>query len=308
MLDFLNIILTPEFGFSVLRITTPVLLAALGALISNKAGVMNISLEGTMLTSALTGVIVSAFTKSATIGLFAAVAVGVLMAAILAYFSLELKSDIVLTGIALNLFASGGTVFLLYLVANDKGISVSLPSKVLPNINIPIIENIPVIGEIFSGHNILTYVAFILVAVVFIFLYKTTLGLRIRAVGENPSAVGSVGIGVKNVQYIALLISGFLAGLGGAYMSMGYVSWFSRDMTAGRGFIALAAEAMGNGTPIGTMVSSLLFGFADALSNSIHGFNIPSEFVQMVPYLATIVGLVVYSIRKKSKTKKIVNE
>lgn len=308
MLDFLNIILTPEFGFSVLRITTPVLLAALGALISNKAGVMNISLEGTMLTSALTGVIVSAFTKSATIGLFAAVAVGVLMAAILAYFSLELKSDIVLTGIALNLFASGGTVFLLYLVANDKGISVSLPSKVLPNINIPIIENIPVIGEIFSGHNILTYVAFILVAVVFIFLYKTTLGLRIRAVGENPSAVGSVGIGVKKVQYIALLISGFLAGLGGAYMSMGYVSWFSRDMTAGRGFIALAAEAMGNGTPIGTMVSSLLFGFADALSNSIHGFNIPSEFVQMVPYLATIVGLVVYSIRKKSKTKKIVSE
>ena len=106
MLDFFNIILTPEFGFSVLRITTPVLLAALGALISNKAGVMNISLEGTMLTSALTGVIVSAFTKSATIGLFAAVAVGVLMAAILAYFSLELKSDIVLTGIALNLFAS----------------------------------------------------------------------------------------------------------------------------------------------------------------------------------------------------------
>jgi ABC-type uncharacterized transport system permease subunit len=298
-------IFSVAFGYAVLRVTTPILFAALAALISDRAGVINISLEGTMLTAALTGVVVSAFTGNAFIGLIAAILAGVFIAFILAYFSLNLKSDIILTGIALNLLASGGTVFLLYLFAHDKGVSVSLKSQVMPNVVLPLINRIPIIGPIFSGHNVLTYIVLIAVIVVYYFLYKTPLGLKIRAVGENPNAVDSVGINVKRIQYIALMISGLFAALGGAYMSMGYVSWFSRDMTSGRGFIALAAEAMGRGTPLGTLLASLVFGFADALSNSLQALRIPAEFVQMLPYIATILGLTIYSIQQTAKLKNV---
>jgi len=301
MHNLLNIIFSTNFGYAVLRVTTPILFAALAALVSDKAGVINISLEGTMLTAALTGVIFSAYLGSAWTGLLFAIIAGILISSILAYFSLYLKTDIILGGIALNLMASGGTIFVLYLVAHDKGISASLASKVLPQIELPLISKIPVIGAIFSNHNVMTYFSLIAVVVVYYFLYRTPLGLRIRAVGENPDAADSVGISVRQVQFISLMISGILAGFGGAYMSMGYVSWFSRDMTAGRGFIALAAEAMGMATPIGTFLASLLFGFADALSNSLQSLRIPGEFVQMIPYVTTIIGLAIYASRSTQR-------
>ena len=288
-----------------LRVSTPILFAALGALISDKAGVINIALEGIMLMSALTGVIFSAITGSAFFGLLMAVIVGGLVGLSLGYFSLNLKTNVILAAVAINLIAIGGTVFILYLVAGDKGISSSLASKVLPKIDIPLLKSIPGIGPIFSGHNVLTYLAFLSVLFIWFFLYKTPLGLRIRAVGENEHAADSVGISVIKTRYIALTISGILAGFGGAYMSMGYVSWFSRDMTAGRGFIALAAEAMGGATPIGCMLTSLLFGFFDALSNSLQLLKIPYEFVSMLPYAATVVGLVIYTIRKTEKIRRI---
>lgn len=262
-----DIISSTSFWYAVLRVSTPILFAALAAIVSNKAGVVNIAIEGTMLISSLTGVLFSAWTQSVFIGVSAAVAAGVLTALILAYFSLNLKTDITLTGIALNLFASGGTIFLLYLVTGDKGMSGSLKSLVVPSWDIPVIKNIPVIGEIISGHNLLTYLAFVSVIVVSVLLYRFPIGLRIRAVGEDEGAVASVGLNVTRIQYIALMLSGVLSGLGGAFMSMGYVSWFSKDMIAGRGFIALAAEAMGRGTPVGTMTAAMVFGFADALSN-----------------------------------------
>lgn len=305
MNNIIGIIFSASFGYAVLRVMTPILFAALGAVISDRAGVTNISLEGTMLTAALVGVIISALTHSAWVGLLAAVIAGVIMSLLLAYFSLNLKADIILTGIALNLLAGGGTIFVLFLVAHDKGISSSLKSEVLPNIAIPLIDKIPVLGQILSGHNVLTYVSILMVFVVYLLLYKTPLGLRIRAVGENADAADSVGVGVKRIRYIALMISGALAGFGGAYMSMGYVSWFSTNMTTGRGFIALAAEAMGRGTPIGTFLSSLLFGFAGALSNNMQSLRIPAEFVQMIPYIATIIGLIIYSSRQAAKLKKI---
>ncbi|WP_142414006.1 ABC transporter permease [Hathewaya massiliensis] len=308
MKEFFNIVFSVGFGYSILRVTTPILFAALGALISDKAGVINIALEGIMLISALTGVVFSALTGSAWMGLLAAIVIGALIGIVLAYFSLNLRTDIILAGIALNLMAGGGTIFFLYLVAKDKGISTSLKSGVLPKLTIPLINKIPVLGPILSGHNVLTYVSLIAVIAVSYFLYKTPLGLRIRSVGENPDAAASVGVNVIKIKYIALTLSGVFAGLGGAYMSMGYVSWFSKNMTAGRGFIALAAEAMGAGTPIGTFLTSLLFGFADSLSNSLQSLKIPAEFVQMIPYVATIVGLVIYATRKSAQVKKVRRE
>lgn len=307
MEDFFAIIFSTNFGFSILRVTTPILFAALGALFSNKAGVINIGLEGIMLTSALAGVIFSAFSSNAWIGLLGAIISGILLTMLMAYFALDLKVDVVLSGVALNLMAGGGTTFVLFLVANDKGISTSLDSLVLPQIKLPLIQNIPVLGAILSGHNVLTYLSLVITVILAIFLYKTPLGLMIRAVGENSDAVSSVGGSVKKIRFIALTVSGFLASLGGAYMSMGYVSWFSTNMTSGRGFIALAAEAMGGGTPLGTFLASLLFGAADALSNSIQNLKIPTEFVQAIPYVATILGLVLYSVRKMKKGMRKIN-
>ena len=295
--NILGIFINTDFWFSVLRVTTPVLFAALAALISDRAGIVNIGLEGTMLFSALIGVLVSAYTQSAWIGLIGATLGGMLLATILAFFTLEFKTDVILGGIAINLFADGGTVFILYLFTHDKGTSVSLASKVLPNINIPIIENIPVLGKIISGQNVLTYLAIVAVGVIYFVLNKTPLGLRIRAVGENSKAAQSVGISVKKVQYTALILSGFLASFGGAYMSMAYLSNFSRNMTSGRGWIALAAEAMGRGTTIGTALTSLLFGTADALGNTMQMFNIPAELIATIPYVATVIGLFAYAVK-----------
>ena len=308
MENLIAAIFSPDFVFSILRLSTPIIFAGLAALITDRAGVMNIGLEGIMLSSALLGVIGSAFTQSALIGLICAIATGVLMGSIMAYFSLKLKTDIILTGIAINLLSSGGTVFLLYSVAKDKGMSTSLASLTMPVVQIPIIQSIPILGPMISGHNVLTYLAFILVGVVWLLLYKTSLGLKIRVVGENPDAAASVGINVKKIQYTALAISGALAAMGGAYMSMGYMDKFARDMTAGRGFIALAAEALGRGTPVGTLAASLVFGAADALGSNLQVLDIPVQFIQMMPYLFTIIGLIIYSRAKVKQINKIKNK
>ena len=305
MENILRIICSTEFFYSIFRVTTPILLAALGAMITSRAGVVNIGLEGIMLFSALAGVVTSAWTQSAAVGLLAAILVGVLISALMAYVMLVLRSDITLTGFAVNALGSGCTVFLLYVICNDKGISSSLASKVLPKVNLPLIQDIPFVGKVLSGHNIMTYVAFLLIIVIYWLVNKTPLGLRIRAVGENPHAAESVGIKVTRIQLIAMLISGVLAGMAGAYMSMGYVSWFARDMMAGRGFIALAAQQLGQGTVVGSMLASLAFGAADSLAYNLQALRLPSEFVQSIPYAVTIVGLVIYSASKKRREQRL---
>lgn len=308
MPDLLGIIFSTDFAYSVLRVTTPILFAAMAAVVANTAGTPNIALEGIMLFSAFVGVVVSAFTASAWAGLLGAVVFGILLAAVLAFFTLYYKTNVILGGIALNLFSSGGTIFFLYLFTHDKGTSASLPSKVLPQVDIPLIKDIPILGDIFSGHNVLTYCAILSIIVVALMMRRTSFGFKLRAVGENPQAATSVGIHVNRTRVIALLISGLLAGMGGAFMSMGYVSWFSRDMVAGRGWTAIAAEAMGRSSPIGTAATSFLFGFADALSNALGIYSVPSEFIRIIPYAATLIGLVAYSIsvsRKKNPLRKM---
>ena len=296
-----DILLKDGFWFAVIRSTTPILLTTLGAMIAARAGARNIALEGTMLTASFVGVVASHFTQSAFLGLAFAVLSGIIMSNIIAYFALKLKSNIIISGISLNLMASGMTVFGLYLLTGDKGASTSLNSLVLPSINIPIIENIPVIGNILSGHNILTYVALILVFLVWVMFKYTKLGLRIKAVGESPEAAESVGISVNRVKYIALTMSGALAALGGAFLSMGYVTLFSAGMTSGRGYIALATQAMAGSNPVVGLLTSSLFGFTESMSNYLQGAKLPIEFIQMLPYLAIVVIYVIYCA---SKTKK----
>lgn len=298
MEGLLGTIFSTEFVYMWIRVAAPIVFPALGAAVCKKAGVVNLGLEGIMLCSALFGVVGSAVGGSVFWGFLAAVGVSILLSLVFAYFHLNLRADPVLCGTAINTFASGFTVFFLGLVTGDKGTSAALRSFSFPEISIPFIRDIPVVGEIVSGHNLLTYIAIVMVFAIHFLLYKTPLGLRIQSAGENPHAATSVGVNVIKIRYTAILLCGALASLGGMYLSMGYLNIFSRNMTAGRGFIALSACAMGQGTPGGTFLASMVFAFFDGLSNILQVMRIPTEFVQMLPYLATIVGLTVYSVRK----------
>ena len=299
-----NINTTASILYSIIRVSTPIIFAAMAALISRKAGLTNMAVEGIMLISALTGVVVSASTQNLILGVLAALLAGVLFAFFIAYLSLRLKADMVLTCISANLMASGLTIVIMFLASGDKGTSSNLKSLQVPELGIPLLSSIPFLGQAFSNHNIMTYLAFLTVYLVYFFIYKTPYGLRIRSVGENPNASSSVGIDVEKVQITSFVISGFIGALGGIYMSMGYVSWFARDMVAGRGFIGLSAMNLGNASPIGSMIAAIIFGSADVASNSLQALKIPAEFVQMVPYLSTIVGLVVFSIIRENKANK----
>jgi len=288
-------IFSVTFAAGVLRVTTPILLPALGGLISDLAGVINIALEGTMLLAAFTGVVVSAYTQSAWLGLAAALAAAALFSLILAFVHLDLRADLILAGIAMNFLAGGGTVFVMYSLTGDKGTSSELASLTMPYVHIPILKNIPVLGPIFSGQNLLVYVAFLMVALVWGFLFRTVRGTHLRAVGANPDAAATAGIDVRKTRYTALVLSGVLAGLGGVHMSMGYLQLFQRDMTAGRGFIALAAVFLGARHPVGTMLAALLFGAADALANQLGTLRIPPQYVQVIPYVVTVAALALHA-------------
>lgn len=304
MSNVIQSIFSTTFLFSVIRVATPLILASMGAVITSNAGITNIGIEGVMLVSALTGVFASAFGFGPWFGFFVAILTGVICSLAIGYVSMSLKADSVLTCIAFNTMAVGGTVYFMYAVVRDKGTTIALNSGKLPSIQIPVIENIPVLGDILSNHNVVSYLAFLMIGIVYLLLYKTPLGLRIRSAGKAPNALSSVGVSLIKTRYIALGISGILGGMAGAFMSMGYVTWFSKNMTAGRGFIALAADAMGNSTPVGAALSSLLFAAAEALSYSLQITTIPPELVQMLPYLVTIVGLAAYAARRTSLDKK----
>lgn len=296
-----------NFGFSVLRLSTPLIYAGLAAVISKKAGMTNMALEGMMLCAALGGVAFAGMSGNMWIGLLGAIVLGVLVGGIIAFSSLSGKTDLYLTCIAVNLATSGGTVFAMYLMTGEKSTtSAAIKAYTLPSVTIPLINKIPLIGTMISGHNILTYISFVSIFVVWFFLQKTRLGLRLRAVGENPIAAESVGISVKKVGYISFLLSGVLCGLAGAFMSMGWVSFFMKNMVNGRGYIGLSASNIANGDPVGAGLVSIFFGLCDALATTLKSQgNFPTEFLEMIPYAATMVALAFFGYLGTRKKKKV---
>ena len=299
-------ILSPDFFGTILRATTPILFATLASCVASKSGITNMALEGILLFSALFGVIFSSITHSWLLGLIITVVIGGLIGLILAFLVLNLKTDEILAAIAINLTATGGTVLLLLAFSGDRGVSSSIRSVSAPSLTIPLIDKIPFIGQVLSGQNILTWLSLVAVIVMHLFLYKTPLGLSIRAVGENKNAAESVGISSRRIQYIALVISGCLAAFGGFFLSGGYMNMFTKDMSSGRGFIALAAASMGGNTPIGGLLVSLLFGLATALGNKMEGMpGFSSYLVAAIPYAVTIIGLILYALSTIKKVKKI---
>ena len=299
-------LLSPDFFSTILRSTTPILFATLASSIASKSGITNMALEGIMLFSALFGVIFSSLTSSAWMGLIITMVIGGLIGLILAFFVLNLKTDEILAAIAINLTATGGTVLIMVAFSGDRGVSSSIKSISAPEVVIPLVKDIPFLGEVLSGQNILTWIAIIAVILLHLFLYKTPLGLAIRAVGENKDAAESVGISSRKIQYIALVLSGVLASMGGFFLSGGYMNMFTKDMSGGRGFIALAAASMGGNTPVGSLLVSLLFGIAQAFANIMQLTSmIPYEIVLMVPYLATLVGLAIFYYGQKKKKERL---
>lgn len=305
---FASVLSNPSFYANVVAVTPPLLLAALGCSVAQKADETQMGMEGIMLLSSFVGTLVAAYVGGPNpwLGLCAGIIVGGILGYLVAIFNLKLKVNIVLVGIAMNLMGSGITAFFLPIVTpnHDRSSTNSLQSGILPNVKIPYLSDIPVIGEILFNQNILTYISYILVGVMAFLLFKTKLGLRIRAVGENSNAAESVGISSDRIKTIALVISGCLGGMGGIFMSAVYLSYFSNGIVAGRGFIGLAACSMGEANPIPTALTSLLFGFFYGLSNFARTTGISDNILKMWPYVATLVGVVIYSINKTRKEKK----
>ena len=301
----MSVKLITSFGFAVLRLSTPLVFAALSAAICEKAGLFNMAAESMMLWGALIGVMVSGVTHSALLGFIAAMAAGALTGMLIWVATVKGKADLMLAQIAINLASSGGTIFLLFALTGEKSNSaVAIKSLALPKINIPGISAIPVIGKIVSGQNILTYGAIVAAIVLSIFIFRSKTGHHIRAVGENPNAAESVGISVPKIYFLAWTISGILGGIGGAFMSMGYLTSFTTDMVAGRGYIGLCASSMVGGSPIGAMFCALIFGVADAVSNQLQLTNAPADLVLMMPYIVTIVVLVLLSVVKYGRANR----
>ncbi len=304
MSNFLHYFLDPAFWYSVIRVSTPLLFGTMSALVCSVAGTVNIGIEGMMLMSSFWGTIVASFSKNPWLGLLTGVSTAVVLAALLAYFHLNLRTNVVIAGVATNLFSSGLTVFLLFMITGEKGTSAALKSYVLPRIQLPILKDIPFINKVLSGHNVLTYLAIVSVFVIHYLITKTPFGMKIRAVGENPDAALSVGISVKKMRYYSFLLSGMLAGFGGAFLSMGYVSWFARDMTSGRGFISLAAQALGGKSALLGGVGAMLFGIAESVGITLQSLRIPSEITNMFPFILTLGVLLLYArVRVKSHSR-----
>ena len=287
-----------ELAFSALRISAPLVLAALGGLLTFQAGILNIALDGFMIIAAFAAVSFAYATGSLTVGILAAVVCSMLLAALLVTFNLRFKAHIFIAGIAVTFIAYGLTALLLEGIFGQDGMFTSNQIPTFPSIDMPFIKDIPFIGPVVSGHTLLVYVAYLAVPAVYWVLYKTRWGLRVRVVGEAEAAAAAAGVNVDRIKIETMLASGFFCGLAGAYLSLGYVSLFAKQMTNDRGLIAIAAIIFAKGNPFATAVIALLFGLASALSIRLPEVTgIAPQLLQLIPYVVTILALVVVGIR-----------
>lgn len=282
-----------------LLMTTPVLLAAIGGLINRTGGIVNIGLDSSMLTGALVGLILAANNGSWVVALIGAGFAGAVMGLAMSLVITRLDANEIIVGLGFNIVAAGLVRFFLKSNYEVAG-TLRLPDVTrLPRWDIPVIEDIPVLGAIFSGHDILTWAAWILVPVTVWFLKRTRGGLRLRAAGAGPKAARALGLDPLFTRDASTVFAGFMSALAGAYLSIGVVGVFNEGITAGRGFIALAAFYFGRNRPVLTAIGALLFGFFDAFQIRLQGRGLPAELVQMLPYAMVIVILTLIAISAK---------
>ncbi len=273
-----------------LRFATPLMFASLGGLFSERSGVVNIGLEGMMLTGAFFAILGADKTGSWVAGLLIAVLAGATLASVHAFFSISLRADQIVGGTAINFLALGITGYLFIDIYGTEGTPTDTPS--IPDIHLPLVDDIPFFGEIFGDLNLMIWLALFTVFATWVVIFRTPLGLRIRSVGEHPRAADTVGINVYLLRYAAVIVSGCLAAAGGAYLSIGFVNSFNENMTAGRGFIALAALIFGKWRPFTAAAACLLFGFSNALAQRLPEYSqSASVLFQALPYVLTLIAV-----------------
>jgi len=288
--EILSIFSTGFFA-SAIRMATPLILGGIGAMFSERAGILNLGVEGMMLMGAFVAAVTSLYTGNPWLGVLGGAAAGALVGLLHAFMCIKVKANQTVIGTGINIMAMGVPPMILQALYGNPGSTPSVPA--LKSISIPLIKDIPIIGDIIGTHNPLTYIALLLVPMTTYFLYRMKTGLRIRAVGEHPLAADTLGVNVFGIKYGCVVFSGFLSGVAGAYLSLSQVAMFVKGMTNGRGFMAMAAMIFGNWTPVGVFKGAMLFGFADSLQMQIQvaGWPIPTDFLLSLPYILTIITL-----------------
>lgn len=285
-----------------IRISTPLLLGAMGELVAELSGVMNMGLEGMMIFGAFAvwWIVFTGGTTLQAIGM--AMIIGAALGLLLGILVVYLKVDQTVSGLSINLFSSGGSLYLFWILHNE-GDQVTV--NLLPNVNIPLLADIPFLGEILFQHSIYTYLAFLSVPVIWWVLQKTKIGLAIRSAGENPKAVDTRGININRVRLLSTIFGGLMAGLGGAYFMTVISSRFLPDMTAGRGWLAIIVVIAGNWKPVRMVVATLIFAFLGALQVTLTTFeiNVPYEFLLIMPYVLALIALSLSRVRSAQPAK-----
>jgi general nucleoside transport system permease protein len=297
-MDFLNMTFIQELLLSTVRMATPILIVALAELYSERAGQVNIGLDGIMAFGALAGFMVCYITGNPYLGLLAGAAGGILINMVYAFCTITLGAEQIVYGMAINIFAPAIASFIYKVYF---GISSTLAQATLMTpMPIPFLSKIPLIGPVFFKHTIIVYIAYLLVPLSFIFFQKTKAGLNFRAVGEYPKAAESLGISVVKQKYLACIVCGALAGVGGAYLTTCYISTYTDGVVSGRGFIALSAVIFGRWMPGGVLIAALLFGFTDALQLRLQVLSsqTPYQLLAMIPYICTLFVLAFFGIKK----------
>ena len=293
--NILNVSFFVSLFAGMIRLATPILLPALGQLYTQRSGILNLGVEGTMLMGAICGFTAACATNNLWVGLLAGIAAGILYSLIMAWLSVTMMANQVVAGIGMNILASGLAAYIYRVVFGIR----ALPAKItsFQAVNIPGLSSIPVVGPIFFQHNILVYFAFLLVPVTWFILEKTTFGLKIKAVGEHPRAADSKGVSVKGIRYAAVLIGGAYAGAGGAFMTIAYLNTFTEKVIGGFGYIAVSVVIFARFMPGRAMLGAMLFGLAQALQLRLQaqGIGIPSQILLMLPYIMTIIALIIAS-------------
>ncbi|WP_179273077.1 MULTISPECIES: ABC transporter permease [unclassified Rhodococcus (in: high G+C Gram-positive bacteria)] len=279
----------PGLLIGAVALSTPLIFGAMGGVISERVGVINIAIEGQLLAGAFVSAVVASITGSTYVALLAALIAGALTASLLAVFSIRYFVNQVIVGVVLNVLVVGLTSFLYSVVLTKNAETLNSPPR-FARIDIPVLSQIPILGPVLFRQTLIVYLMYVAVALVFLGLFHTKWGLRLRAVGEHPQAADTVGINVARTRFWNVCLAGAIAGLGGAYFTLGSVGAFGKEMTAGAGYIALAAVIFGRWDPVRATLAALLFGFASNLQNvlGIIGSPVPSEFMLMLPYVVTI--------------------
>lgn len=288
----LRVLTSTDLWAATLQFGALLLLPALGGVISERSGVANIAMEGMMLVGAYAGVMTARATGNVMGGVIGAIIAGGLIALIHAIVSINFKADQIVSGIAINIAALGLTNFLLFVQTNNQGVPSLANALRLPQVNLGPLSTIPFIGPVFFQQNVMFYVAILILLAIQYLIFHSNIGLRIRAVGEHPQAADTAGVNVRLLRYWCVIGSGMLAGLAGAFLSLGIAGIFNSNMTAGAGFIALAAMIFGKYTPWGTAGACLIFGLGEALSVRLQDTGLSPNLLSTLPYLLTLVALV----------------